>query len=438
MKRQKWNALILLLLIFINVSCSSKAEKENRILAEKIKNDKNLQTVSQMARDLIKTGFTAGSSYGEVWIRDYNTFIEVSCEVLPIEKNRENLLIFLKFQGEDGNIVDGFIPKEKAGSVSYDYIYTDRAPDFAAHKNTVETDQESSLVQAFYKYINKTDDRAVLNKDMYGETVIERLQNAMKFLLTKRFSEEYGLIWGGTTADWGDVQPEHSWGVVLDENSHPAIDIYDNAMFIIALNDLIKMLDDDTSKKYWTGVRDGIKVNVRKYLWDKEREKFIPHIYLKSSPFPEDFDENELYYFGGTAVAIEAGILSKDEIAASNRQMLELVKKAGAASIGLTIYPPYPQGFFKNPSMKPYGYQNGGDWTWFGGRMIQQLVKYGFVNEAYEEIQPMIKRVIKNDGFYEWYTINNKATGSGLYRGSAGVLHKAIELLQQWAHEEMQ
>jgi hypothetical protein len=39
---------------------------------------------------------------------------------------------------------------------------------------------------------------------------------------------------------------------------------------------------------------------------------------------------------------------------------------------GLTISPPYPAGFFKNPSMVPYGYQNGGDWCWFGGRMIQQ------------------------------------------------------------------
>lgn len=35
-------------------------------------------------------------------------------------------------------------------------------------------------------------------------------------------------------------------------------------------------------------------------------------------------------------------------------------------------FPPYPEGFFQNKGMYPYGYQNGGDWTWFGARMIQQ------------------------------------------------------------------
>ena len=113
--------------------------------------------------------------------------------------------------------------------------------------------------------------------------------------------------------------------------------------------------------------------------------------------------------------------------------MLDNVKKSGAPSIGLTIYPPYPEGFFQNKSMYPYGYQNGGDWTWFGGRMIQQLIRYGFIQEAYDEIQPMLKRVIENDGFYEWYTRDGTATGSGQFRGSAGVLAKAIDMLKEWA-----
>ena len=40
------------------------------------------------------------------------------------------------------------------------------------------------------------------------------------------------------------------------------------------------------------------------------------------------------------------------------------------------MYPPYPEGFFKNPQMRsPYSYQNGGDWCWFGGRMIQALIE---------------------------------------------------------------
>jgi hypothetical protein len=111
--------------------------------------------------------------------------------------------------------------------------------------------------------------------------------------------------------------------------------------------------------------------------------------------------------------------------------MLRDVKSSGAMSVGLTIYPPYPKGFFKNKGMYPYGYQNGGDWTWFGARMITQLVRYRFIKEAYLEIRPMIDRVISNDGFYEWYTVNGKPAGSANFRGSAGVLYSAIEDLQK-------
>ena len=111
--------------------------------------------------------------------------------------------------------------------------------------------------------------------------------------------------------------------------------------------------------------------------------------------------------------------------------MVERVEKAGAPSIGLTLYPPYPEGFFVNPIMNPeYSYQNGGDWTWFGGRMIQQLIKHGFLEEAYEQLLPMTERVMKNDGFYEWYSVNNEPRGSGTFRGSAGVLYIAIEMLE--------
>jgi hypothetical protein len=114
--------------------------------------------------------------------------------------------------------------------------------------------------------------------------------------------------------------------------------------------------------------------------------------------------------------------------------MLANVKASGAASIGLTVYPPYPEGYFKNPGMRsPYSYQNGGDWCWFGGRMIQQLVKNDMPEEAYREIKPMLARVKREGDFYEWWSRDNRPQGSAKFRGSAGVLGRAIELLQDWA-----
>lgn len=400
-------------------------------IKSEILKDSSLNRVKSMAAGLIETGFNAGSGYGEVWIRDFNTFIELSCKVMPRDSIKERLRVFFQMQGDDGNIVDGYIPKKKAG-VGYDYIYSKNAPDFAGHKNTVETDQETSLIQAVYKYVKATNDQDFLNENIDGKSVHSRLSDALDFLINKRYSPKYGLIYGATTVDWGDVQPETNWGVVLDSTSHLAIDIYDNAMLVIALNNYIELFPKSDR---WKEVRHKIQTNIRKYLWDEKRQKFIPHIYLNGSPFPASFDENKINYHGGTTVAIEAGLLNKKEIQNVNEQMLRDVKLSGAMSIGLTIYPPYPEGYFKNKGMYPYGYQNGGDWTWFGARTITQLAKYGFLKEAYEEIKPMIDRVIKNNGFYEWYTVDGKPAGSANFRGSAGVLYTAIITLQNIASQ---
>lgn len=198
---------------------------------------------------------------------------------------------------------------------------------------------------------------------------------------------------------------------------------------------MMELTGSPAKRDKYAAVKAGLKENIRKHLWDEEREKYIPHIYLNGSPFPASFDENRVYYHGGTAVAILAGLLTKDEIATANRKMLENVRAAGAQSIGLTMYPTYPAGAFQGVGMYPYGYQNGGDWTWFGARMIWGLIENGFIKEAYTELLPMLNRVIANKGFNEWYTQSGEPMGSGTFRGEAGVLVKAIEMLRAWAKD---
>lgn len=432
---------MMLATVLVCLSCSGRHTNSlERELAEHILQDTLMNRVDSMAHEVVKGGFNAGDGYGEVWIRDYNTFIELAMDVVPDSLIQDNLLTFFRFQGKTGDIVDGFIDIEKAipSDDGYKYRYSTSEPRYAAHKNTVETDQESSLIQAVWRYVTKSGNHAFLRQIVDGKTVDERMAMALDFLIKERFDTEHGLLWGATTSDWGDVQPEHPWGVALDENSHLCIDIYDNAFFVIAINHYLELTDNVGAKEYWSGIRDDIKSNVRKYLWDAKAGKFIPHIYLDKSPFPADFNENAIYYHGGTAMAIEAGLLSKEEIKVSNDAMLANVKAAGAPSIGLTVYPPYPEGFFQNKGMYPYGYQNGGDWTWFGARMIQQLIRYGFVQEAYEEVRPMLERVVDNNGFYEWYAVDGTPSGSGTFRGEAGVLHKAIEEFRTWAKLQLE
>ncbi len=146
--------------LFLGRAVAAPFPVSNAELSRHILDDGRLDKVEDIATNLLN-GFAAGTSYGEIWIRDFNTFIDGSLRVHGQEDVKEKLLLFFKIQGADGNVPDGAIKSDQA-NVGYKYIYSDLAPGWAAHKNTVETDQESSLVQAVDKYIKVTGDRSIL------------------------------------------------------------------------------------------------------------------------------------------------------------------------------------------------------------------------------------------------------------------------------------
>lgn len=310
------------------------------------KYDELIKQVKVLAEELVSAGYSAGDGYQETWIRDFNTFMALSCSVNDHAVIKSCLINFLKLQYNDDQIVDGYAPVNKVEEYNCYYHFTN-VPELAAHKNTVETDQETSLLQAVKKYIQRTDDHSILNEIIDGKKVIDRLENALFFL----YSERYGLIWGGTTVDWGDVQPEDERGVVLNKNSHLSIDIYDNAMLLMAIEDYVSLVKKNKGRaKYWKA--KALRKNIRKHLWDNDKKKFKPHIYLVDSPFLESFNEDEIYYHGGTAVAIQAGILTKKEVLHSYNRMKENQIQANASSIGLSIFSAYPKGYFKHPFLQ--------------------------------------------------------------------------------------
>ena len=100
--------IVCLLIVCLNVSYAQKRVESVRPLADSVK---------KMAERLIKTGFTAGDGYGEVWIRDMNTFVEVSCKVNDKTLIKKNLIRFLQFQQPEGGILDGYVPNPQGSGV---------------------------------------------------------------------------------------------------------------------------------------------------------------------------------------------------------------------------------------------------------------------------------------------------------------------------------
>lgn len=394
------------------------ADGPEAVLARAIREDPRPAAVRAMARALVARELTAGTVYPAVFIRDLATFLELAIEAHGPDRVRAQLAQFLVHQGTDGNVPDGI-----------------QVSDGVTFKGTVESDQESSLVQAVARYVAVTGDRAWLLEPVAGEAVITRLERAIDYLYAERWSARYGLVWGGTRADWGDVQPEDVPGVDLSELSHPSIGIYDNAMLVLALVDLQGLLAaagrDGTR---WAAREQALRAAVRTGLWTGSQ--FVPHLYLdRGSPFPADFDESPIYFQGGTAVAIEAGLLQPAEVAQAFARMIRNKRDSGSGTVGVTVYPPYPAGFFANTAFmgQPYQYQNGGDWAWFGARIVRQMLAWGQAQTAWDELVPMLDRVRRDGGFYEWYTPGGAPRGSADYRGTAGQLVRAIDALQAWA-----
>lgn len=425
MKKTSLTGLLLLALTLVLAACSggggsgaAAGSSDEAGLASAIRSDARLPLVRAKARELVSRELTAGTGYPAVFIRDLNTFVELAIEAQGPQNVRNHLRLFLEHQGADGNIPDGI-----------------NKGDGATFKGTVESDQESSLVQAVAKYVAITGDRAFLSEQVRGVPVIQRLENALMFLYTDRFSAAHGLIWGGTRADWGDVQPEDVPGVDLSDASHPSISIYDNAMLVLALGGL-QALEAAAGREAsaWAARERALRAAVRTHLWTGTQ--FVPHIYLdKGSPFPADFDESRIYFQGGTAVAIQAGLLEPAEVMQAFARMIRNKEDSGSGSVGVSLYPVYPAGFFKNTEYMgaEYFYQNGGDWPWFGARIVQQMVVHGQVQMAYQEIDPMLDRVLRDDAFFEWYTREGAAKGSDEYRGTAGQVALAIDMLLAWA-----
>jgi len=249
MNNPKKRCLVLVLSVLGSAGVYAQSESQ---LAHQILNNKKYEVVKEKGLELLKTGFNAGTVYKEVWSRDLNTFVAYSCDVMPHQEVREALLRFFYFQGFDGNIPDGYeeIPEDYVVNTYHASTRYDM-PGYAFHKNTVETDQETSLIQAVYKYIRETGDRTILQEEVNGRTVQERMAYALDFLMQYRYNKKYGLLWGATTADWGDVQPLPEWGVKYDEYSTAAIDIYDNAMFLIAIDNYLSFLEDGEEIKKW-------------------------------------------------------------------------------------------------------------------------------------------------------------------------------------------
>lgn len=358
------------------------------------------------------SGFSPGSDYPQIWLRDANTIIPSSRFFYPESYLASWLEEHLSFQSEAGSLQDWI---DSEGN---------------SEKNTTETDQEASAVQSAYQ-IYLTMGPQWLQKKIEGEEIIFRLERALSFVRQTRFDQGYGLITGAHTADWGDVDivdiDEKS--VDIDEHTFWTVDIYDQSMFYLACLQLAEMfgeLDFKGKEIEWKKMATSLKENTNRWLWQQDKGFYRVHLHLDSN-FVHDFDEDNIFAMGGNAMAILSRLADRPKSERIFRVTLDRQKVYEVSTLSGTLLPPYPQDFFRHPLLDtPFEYQNGAQWDWFGGRLVLAMYLQGFSRAASEKLLEIVSKNIANRGFYEWDDRLGTGQGSDIFCGSAGVLGRAL------------
>ena len=137
------------------------------------------------------------------------------------------------------------------------------------------------MFQTFATYIAGTGGLSILDVVVGGQTARVRLDHALRYLVTSRLDPSHGLLWGGTTVDWGDVQAGAPQATSLAVGSRRAIDIYPNATFSLALRDFIAFSKSTVSTTaFWSRQRAALDASIGRWLWDAEAHKYRAHLYL--------------------------------------------------------------------------------------------------------------------------------------------------------------
>ncbi len=376
-------------------------------------------------------GFRPGKVYPEMYVRDIAWGMETAQYYYPDEYLREPIEAYLRRQyTANSRSIDGDFGVV-AGAGAIGGIIT---PDGRSNKQTITTDEETSLIHAAYLYYNMAYDSDWLQKPINSLPIIERLNLAADWLYRHRLDADLQLLWRGHTTDWGDVKFEKGPGYT-DYNpaqDHLTASIYDQALAYLALIELARMnaaVGQTAQADEWQSKAEALKKQTNQLLWQADKGFYLTHAHI--SPLEHNFDESNMVSIAN-ALAVFTGLTDFEQSAAIFDRLEEARLAAGAKKPGLSIYPYYPNQwpnlFFDYLGMGYGNYQNGGVWDWWGGVQIKAEFTQGFAETALVHLLQVANDWQKHPGnIIEWQsTTDSRHEGSHYYSAAAGTMGSAI------------
>ena len=319
--------------------------------------------------------------------------------------------------------MDGDIPGEGAISAVI-------APDRQIDKATVVSDEETHLIHAAYLYYRITGSSDWLKKELAGEPIITRLNSALDWLYTHRFDSAFQLIKRGHTTDWGDVKFEPSLNPTDLEplTDHWVCSIYDQALAYRALLELAEMnqvLGDASQARELQERAQQLRLSTNESLWNPHGGFYSVHLHL--TPLKHAFQEEQIISISNALVAY-VGLSDP----ARNSEIFVSLEKARLAAEackpGVSLYPPYPAGFFSHVQMSPGEYQNGGLWDWWGGVQMTAEFENGHSSLALAHLRMVAQDWAQHpQQIFEWQIPHTgEGWGAENYASAAATVAEAI------------
>lgn len=380
----------------------------------------------------------AGSQYPMVWSRDMYTIDRglqalIDHQISPFELDRENHWgeLFLQEQYEDGQIPDWLAFESFSHQVNKD-------------KNDIQTDQELWTIKSITEALEKER----LDPDWLSDSYVAAIEKSFTWLHQKRYNEAQ-CLWSGHVIDWGDVglKGKDSSDSTRISHGKPYIcSLFHQALFLNSTdfvtqsNHPLKKALSPSIVKTIQQMRNGIRSYILKDLaWKRHQGIFHLHNHIETED-EKNHDakatqleqiEKEMFAIGGHVLLSKTNILDQS----SRQELMEFIlarkKEYAQKTVGAVLTPPYPEGTFENPILsKPYTYQNGGDWDWYGCQIAEFFADLD-LGKAEEALDEIARKVYNNGTFYEWdYPNGSPGHGPHFRAGAAAYVKAFLRILE--------
>jgi hypothetical protein len=305
------------------------------------------------------------------------------------------------------------------------------APDHKVDKATVVSDEETSAIVDATEAYDALPDPAWLNQTLRGQTLIERLNRAMGWVLETRRDPATQLIKRAHTTDWGDIKWEpNSDPSHMQPGDQWTVSIYDQAIGYAALQGLARLnaaAGRDADRAHWAAEAANLKAATNLVLWqdDPQHGFYRIHRHLPPDHVVHDFNEGDIVAIGNAA-AVYYGLADAEKVPRILAALEQARIDAGAPKPGLSLDPPYNNWY--QVEMDQGTYQNGALWDWWAGRQISAEFWSGYWGLARAHLQMVAADWATHPGqVREWESPSLKRTGADqAYAGAAAVMGQAV------------